>query len=315
MKLGIVLVLTSFSTIGAEFPPLRGVGHLPRSLTELGSSLLGQKRVAELFRGMANVTTLSALGRRVHLISLAKDDTIMRLKYEFAKGKDSYGLKRLDSATPLILDIGGNIGFITSLASRLHDHSQIIVFEPSPATYFCLRINLWLNKVNILTSEELQLRPRAHGVYPVFGGLGGQAPFELLDVDEAWKESSMVERANYQSQNVIMSFTRPGNVPIYNLPTFMEIHGLTSRVFDLVKLDCECCEYPLLPQVSNWITNRSAVKRLAGEVHPCPHIKGWSTVSRFPLELLRQRGCKFPRRIFNPNGDLIRTADLAEWCH
>ena len=185
----------------------------------------------------------------------------------------------------LILDVGGNIGFISSLIARVHPKSQVIAFEPSPGTYFILRINLWLNGVHVLTTEELQGRPKIGGVYPVFGGLGAsRAPFEWLAVSGD---------ALAQSQNVVTNFGMPGNVPVYHWESFMELHGLTSRTFDLVKLDCECCEYFLVPQVSKWITNTSLVKRLAGELHSCHAVGETETLS-----LLRSRGCQFHSRNF-----------------
>ena len=91
----------------------------------------------------------------------------------------------------------------------------------------------------------------------------------------------------------------------------MELHGLTSRAFDLVQLDCECCEYFLVPQVSKWITNRSLVKRLAGELHSCHAVGETETLS-----LLRSRGCEFhPRNFLATDKERIEMARLEKHAH
>ncbi|EOD24912.1 hypothetical protein EMIHUDRAFT_115708 [Emiliania huxleyi CCMP1516] len=225
---------------------------LPPWLSALGVSLVGHRKAQHMVRGMSKVTAISTLGVTVNVTALAKDDTIGRLQDEFANRRDAwgrdcgecddYGIRHLTSPTPLVLDVGGNIGFISSLIAHVHPKSQVIAFEPSPVTYFILRINLWLNGVHVLTSEELQGRPKIGGVYPVFGGLGAsRAPFEWVKVSGG---------ALAKSQNVMTRFGKSGDVPAYHWDSFMELHGLTSRTFDLVKLDCECCEYRLVPQGS-----------------------------------------------------------------
>ncbi|EOD20831.1 hypothetical protein EMIHUDRAFT_241774 [Emiliania huxleyi CCMP1516] len=185
---------------------------LPPWLSALGVSLVGHEKAQHMVRSMSKVTAISTLGVTVNVTALAKDDTIGRLQKEFANRRDAwgrdcgecddYGLRHLTSPMPLILDVGGNIGFISSLIARVHPQSQVIAFEPSPVTYFILRINFWLNGVHVLTTEELQGRPKIGGVYPVFGGLGAsRAPFEWLEV---------AGNALAQSQNVNISFGKSG---------------------------------------------------------------------------------------------------------
>ena len=314
---GVSLSLPWSSTLHAATHPILSqqagalpgeLESLPPWLAALGCALVGQQRASRLVRNAANVTSLRAFGIEVHLTAFRKDDSIPRLKKEFASANhhDKYGLSHITSASPLVLDVGGNIGFITTLINRLHPQSQIVVFEPSPVTYFFLRINLWLNQIHVLTSEELQSRPSVPGVYPVFGGLGGQDPFQLVHVADTDGASK------YQSQNVIPMLEKPGTVPVYNWPRFMATHGLASRVFDLVKLDCECCEYQLVPQASGWLSNKLAVKRLAGELHPCG-----SPFQKPVLQLLRGRNCSFPPEKFKPDGTLKSgaTLDLNKYCH
>lgn len=48
----------------------------------------------------------------------------------------------------------------------------------------------------------------------------------------------------------------------------MALASLTTRGFDVAKIDCECCEYMLIPANKEIFSNRKVVKRLVGELHP-----------------------------------------------
>lgn len=70
--------------------------------------------------------------------------------------------------------------------SKAHPLSQVVVFETNPLTFFYLRLNLFMNNINVLISEELGLRPGVPGIYPVFGGVGGgDAPFIFTASDSS----------------------------------------------------------------------------------------------------------------------------------
>ena len=106
------------------------LSDLPPWLSALGVSLVGHRKAQHVVRNMSKVTAISTLGVMVNVTALAKDDTIGRLQKEFANRRDAwgrhcgecdmYGLRHLTSPMPLILDVGGNIGFISSLIDFHH---------------------------------------------------------------------------------------------------------------------------------------------------------------------------------------------------
>ena len=63
---------------------------------------------------------------------------------------------------------------------------------------------------------------------------------------------SMPRRVEHQRENVRSKF--------------LDVHDLSERVFYLVKLDCECCEYKVVPDSRIWIAERSKVLSLTGEI-------------------------------------------------
>jgi hypothetical protein len=108
------------------------------------------------------------LGEKVLLTCHNNDDSIPRLKLEFESSQGgAYKFdKKLntDPATtespsrpPLVLDVGGNLGFVSIAMAKLHKHAQIIVFEPNPFPYIYLRWNIFLNDIHVLTLEELDI--------------------------------------------------------------------------------------------------------------------------------------------------------------
>jgi len=244
---------------------------------------------------------------------------VPRLVEEFGDGwkADEYGIDNITAREPLVLDVGGNIGFVSILVSKKRPRSQVVVFEPNPTTYFYLRVNLWLNGIHVITSEQLQRRPPMRGVYPVFGGLGRVAPFELVHVAQDTAEG---RSQNFQTNGHIARkgwlhrFSRSNKLtntlPVYNLRTFLDTHGLASRVFQLVKLDCECCEYNVVPDSRDWIGNKQLVKHFAGELHPCKHAD-----ERQTLDIFRNRGCTFDPQYLDTQGHLTWVAMLKDACN
>ena len=288
-----------------------GLQHLRSSTVELLpqlstlSAVLFGDTEAEVLSNIETPRDVKCLGETLTLTQYSGDDSISRLEFEF-QGQDTYGLSHISSSTPLVLDIGGNVGFISILTQLLHPNSQVVVFEPSPLTYFFLRLNLALNNIHVLTSEELQGRPRIPGVYPVFGGVGAGQRVEFATMSDS-------ERVKKQSQNGIVNYDKEGNVPVYNLKAFLSEHGLTQRVFDIVKLDCECCEYKVVPDSATWLTDRSKVLSLTGEIHGCRHLDREPEIRT--LEILRRRGCNFLAANFEEAGGRFReTANLKDQC-
>ena len=50
----------------------------------------------------------------------------------------------------------------------------------------------------------------------------------------------------------------------------MNSRGLTSIVFDVVNMDCECCEYMVIPENKDIFSDNIKVKSMVVELHPFP---------------------------------------------
>jgi hypothetical protein len=166
--------------------------------------------------------------------------------------------------------------------------------------------------------EELELRPAVPGgIYPVlFGGLaGGDMAFELIEMPSGFQMKSQNNIPEYTSKKTDDS-KGGGGIAIYSLAHFMTAHNLTTRGFDVAKIDCEYCEYMLIPANKEIFSNRKLVKRLVGELHPyeiCKRIlalNGTSSTSSTSaqqevLDVLDKRGCPLSlERDFDDNHNI-----------
>uniref|UniRef100_A0A7S2XQ02 tRNA(Phe) (4-demethylwyosine(37)-C(7)) aminocarboxypropyltransferase n=1 Tax=Attheya septentrionalis TaxID=420275 RepID=A0A7S2XQ02_9STRA len=274
----------------------------PLSLKSLGDALIGPTNMARAIAEAHEVILLNVLSEKVLLTSHKDDDSIPRLKWEFSDGggyKFSEEIKSGSSTPPLVLDVGGNLGFTSIAMAKFHKDAQIIIFEPNPYTYIYLRWNIYLNNIHVLTTEELELRPSLPGIYPVFGGLaGGDKPFVMTSMPAGFPEKSQTHKPQYEE-------SVDGGVPIYSLSHFMKSHDLMERGIDIVKIDCECCEYVLIPTNKDFFASRTHVKSLIGELHPfarCgPFLKLPDTAQTELVETLEKRGCPLSPEDYDDN--------------
>ena len=244
----------------------------PRELYSLGNSLIGAVNTQRAIAEAHEIVEVSVLNEKILMTSHRNDDSIPRLKLEFTNGGGyKFGEKLRDAPTetpPLILDVGGNLGFSSIAYAKFYDNAQIIVFEPNPFTYIYLRWNLFLNNIHVLSAEELELHPASSGVYPVFGGLaGGAKPYITVAMPSNFPEKSqnnVLSGANSEGTNENGSM----GVPVYSLSKFLEHHSLTERNIDIAKVDCECCEYMLIAENKELFGSREKVKSVVGELHP-----------------------------------------------
>jgi len=290
---------------------------LPPGFKEYGSRLIGAPTMEKMINEAASITELNFLKTSVKILltSHKDDDTIQRLQHEFgSKGKnDHYHFQvpfeesSLDNAPPLVLDVGGNIGTAAILFSRFHPEAQVITFEPNPYTYIYLLWNLHLNGVHILTSEEMDLSgPAVPGVYPVLGGLtGGTEYFKKMPMPALPAKSQIFKTVSDSSNSNDTKY-----VPIYSLSQFLQKHNLLGRQIERAKIDCECCEYLVLPANKEVFGNPNTIKHIVGELHPfekCKDFFGLSMkVQDDVIDLLGSRGCTLNKvngfiGVANPN--------------
>ncbi|MBV9343647.1 MAG: FkbM family methyltransferase [Gammaproteobacteria bacterium] len=180
------------------------------------------------------------------------------------------------------IDAGANIGWYSLLLDRLAEPgASVYAFEPEPATFALLQVNL--------------ARNRATHVEPVPAALGAAAGRALL---RRYKDS------NNGRHSLLAAESGAGSVevPVLTLDSFWEQRGLAARPLRVLKIDVEGFEYFVL-QGARALLPRC--ERLLLEFAPTsPGADGRAGVEL--LALMRAHG--FLARAFTPRG-LVPLAD------
>lgn len=158
--------------------------------------------------------------------------------------RDIYGLKKLGRPR-MIVDIGANVGMFAIAACKLHPNAQIFAFEPHPMNYRFLITNL--------KQAGCADRVRAFNL-----GLTRDA----RSIPLYWAQS--IGTSAYRPTEAVVMM-RTINSELLWSPAYL---GVNTNV-SLVKVDCEGCEYEVIP-----LFNRNLVERIACEVHPLDGLPG-----------------------------------------
>ena len=169
----------------------------------------------------------------------------MGIKYE------PYGLESLPPLNGDILDIGSHIGTTAISLALLHPQVTVHAFEPAPLNFFFLAWNIAAN------------------------GLAGR----VIPRNLAFNRDATPIRLDYSPDDSTSTRARafgkskgrlPGIVhfvPAVRLQTFLAACGIGTRGVPFVKLDCEGCEYDLVPDNEQFFLKTA--ERLRGELHAC----------------------------------------------
>jgi FkbM family methyltransferase len=212
------------------------------------------------------------------------------LKAEFPDDSNVYGAKQLiKGSMGTVVDIGANLGAFTIYTALLHPQMQILSFEPTPPTFFFFICNLFLNKVELLSSSF----PRSAGVLPLQGAVGATAG----TVDISWDPSKTQNAAaGTDEPSVLAQGWQKTTVTRYPIISFLE----RSQVVRILKIDCEGCEFSVIPGLAEMLSNRTKIEKLVGEYHLSLLNRKEETFARKPsrlsaertLKILLDRGCR-----------------------
>lgn len=247
--------------------PGAGGGHaeVPAQLWDLGVKLLGSKeKLTALAAATHPPCSIKIGGFDVQFVMPADDEWgVKGLEKEHGEGGgDVYGMRRM-SETGVMVDIGANIGDTAILAAKLRPKMQVIAFEPVPPTYFYMLWNMHLNNVAPLSAEDLG-KPGKAGVLALNEVVGDGH----TDMKVKWPEPSEGSltwsatthdkfRGNFSNEKMVHS---------EDLPKLLKQHDVTS--VDFLKLDCEGCEYFVVPMLHDLVADKDKLKHLALEAHP-----------------------------------------------
>lgn len=244
---------------------------IPDQLKDVGLQVFGSQ--AKLDAAAANILQprdATLVAQMKFKLSAACDDYIAKggnvAVLEKESVDDGYGFKLMDPNTGgVFVDIGGNIGDTALVMARRFPKAQIIVFEPIPITYFTLRLNLFHNDVTILTEDDIGKKARP-GVLPLNMVIGNK------DVTLTWNPSqTQAAQVNNDTKKFDLNKAAASDklesatVKAMQLSKFLrDRHALPVS---MVKMDCEGCEFSVVPQIEDIIADKKQVLRFSGEAH------------------------------------------------
>ncbi|MBA3606930.1 MAG: FkbM family methyltransferase [Chthoniobacterales bacterium] len=148
---------------------------------------------------------------------------------------------------PIVLDLGGNIGLFSLLASAANRHANVVAFEPGPPNYALFEINRLANPT---LSDRIELRKKA---------VGGTARSTEWFFDETNPGGSGLFSAGGKSY------------PVDIIP-FAEAIAEAAGNIALVKIDIEGAEYEILNHTGSETWER--VQAISLELHDDPGRQG-----------------------------------------
>lgn len=211
---------------------------------------------------------------------LLQADGDIAINSAMAEG-DQYGLRRHASNEPgLMVDIGMNIADVTTSMAKLNPRKQIIAIEAIPTSYFYALFNLHLNGIKLLSPQDIG-PDGPPGVLALHGAAGGDGggTIEMQWTGTRSQKAHALSTAsassvgrNLSSVEMASGKFRRASVPVTFVPKYL---GGWKKV-DLFKIDCEGCEYAVMPASAHWLSDRKAVQVFKAEIH-IPHGSGFST--------------------------------------
>lgn len=180
---------------------------------------------------------------------------------------DQYNVvDKLHQKRGLMVDVGANIGTEAILTMKAHPDFRVVALEPVPTAYFYLRWNMRLNGIRHLSESDISDPKKPSGILAlnkaatadgkdVMVHWPGDAGTELASTGEFWPWSPNTgNERNVQSVNLV-NFLKYNNVgPV-----------------ELLKMDCEGCEYEVIPTMGNFLCEGNNVQRIEAEMHGDPN--------------------------------------------
>jgi len=166
--------------------------------------------------------------------------------------RDDYGLSRVASVheTPVILDLGANIGAFTVAVAIRFPKAKIFAYEPEEENFKILSKNIELNK--------LQNR-----VMPHQAAIAGHDGVEKLFLSNFEYGHSLLKEFIVEEKT---NETEMLSVSCVTIKSILDANRL--RYIDLIKMDIEGSEYEVLYGLSDELY--ASIDRIVLEIHEIP---------------------------------------------
>ncbi|CAE7156563.1 unnamed protein product [Symbiodinium pilosum] len=156
-------------------------------------------------------------------------------------------------APSTILDVGANYGGVAVALAKLYSYARFVVLEPNP---LLCRFLLWNLRRHGLTNR----------VWPLCAGAAPQIGEVLMQpCHEPWI-GHLVNSCMNMAMRTFNASTEASSAAVVKVPTLVlreVLHGVGWTNLDLLKLDCEGCEWRAALDPAVWPAPSAAV----GELH------------------------------------------------
>ena len=132
----------------------------------------------------------------------------------------------LNSKKPVIIDVGANTGYFALRMKQLYPAAKIICFEPYPPCVIQLRETIEINQL-----ENIEIK-------------------ELAVSDKKEKSKLYVHPSNIAGHSIFSENVSENYVDIESITLHDLVGMLKTQACDLLKLDCEGAEYPILKSIN-----------------------------------------------------------------
>jgi len=236
---------------------------LPPGLFELGMELFKtDERLQAVLAHTVTPQLVTLAGRKLCYVWSKSDSTVEMLSNEF--GQEVYGLRNTLRPTidGVMVDIGANIGTFSIFAAITTVDLQVLAFEPTPTTFFYFACNLYLNNVRRLTEAEW-LQGEPGGVFAIHGAVGASEGTTVIRYSETRTQLATVGSLTPDMEGrEDLKGWQSSSVKLYVPSKF-----LGDRTVQLLKMDCEGCEFGAIPAMRDLIMDKTKVVKFVGEFH------------------------------------------------
>ena len=249
------------------------------------------------------------------LASHKGDKSVQHLRREMRGDRYDVRHSVLLDGEGVVVDVGANLGYFTLTVAKLYPGMRVLAIEPTPPTFFFLVLNLQLNRVRLLSPSTFG-GAGARGVLPLHAAMGrvDAAKDSIMKHFPLGFHDSQLAMATNDPKLSSRGGWRVQRVPLVDLGAYLENRGV-QRV-RVLKIDCEGCEWSLLPSLRSWLTPPVStpgmklrfwawpswwrpytprIERLVGELHTGP------LEPSYDFEMRRKQG----RPVMRPEVDQV----------
>lgn len=246
---------------------------LPPYLQQLGMQLFkDQESFESVLKLIDSPMKLKVLGTPVIVATLIPDkNSRERARREFDDKKARKKNKKagpgslvdVSKSTGYMIDIGANFGIVSMYSALTNKQLKIISVEPAPTTFFIFCYNMYLNKIpHLHMSDILDGKSNVGGIVP-------------LNRVVATTDAKEVEFTYYLSDSQLSGLSdqpeskdvRKVMVKSLNILNVLNKIDALMEPITYMKIDCEGCEFDILPSIKNYFLDKRKVLRIGGEFH------------------------------------------------